>query len=240
MIAVVTSLLLLAAPPALHCPAGFEPLGADACLVVPKPVVRPERFVVYLHGMLPLGTDFSTTPELKAMGLEAKRRGYVLLAVRGEAGLCYWGKEVKDYFCWPSDRSMATESVRTLKRLNEAIERAKDRVHSGLSMPFVAGFSNGGFFLSMIATDYSFDARGYAVLHAGGVTGQTFTADRALPTLLCGAKGDPIQLPTMKLLEQQMLEAGWKPVFSLRAGSHEVVPADAKAVFDFFDSQQPE
>ena len=156
--------------------------------------------------------------------------------MRGEQGLCYWGKEVKDFFCWPSDRSMQVETARTLKRLGEVLIRVSDRLGTKLGPPLFAGFSNGGFFLSMVASETTTRVRAYAVLHAGGVTGQQFTAERARPTILVGAKADVVQLPTMRLLEQSLTEAGWKPTFSLRDGTHEVTAVDAKAVFEFFDS----
>lgn len=230
--------VLLAASPALHCPDGFEPVGTEACLVAQRPL-SSGKVVVYLHGMLAANADWANTQEFQVLGAEAKRRGYVLIAIRGEAGLCYWGKEVKDYYCWPSDRSMQVETNRTLKRLDEVVARVSDRLGARIEAPFLAGFSNGGFFLSMLVSETRTAARGYAVLHAGGVTGQQFAPERARPTILLAARGDVIQLPTMRRLEQILGEAGWKPTFSVREGPHEVNAVDAKAMFEFFDSLNP-
>lgn len=227
---------LLHAVPALHCPDGFEAVGPDACLEAPRPLLRPDKLVVYLHGMLAANADWSATPEFKVVGAEAKRRGYTLIAMRGELGLCYWGKEVKDYYCWPSDRSMQVELGRTLKRMGDVLTRVGERLGTRLGEPLYAGFSNGGFFLSMLASESKIPARGYAVLHAGSVTGQQFTAERARPTILLAAKSDVVQLPTMRRLEQLLGEAGWKTTFNLRDGAHEVTAVDAKAMFEFFDS----
>ena len=116
------------------------------------------------------------------------------------------------------------------------LARVSERLGAKLPPPWFAGFSNGGFFLSMLVSETTAAARGYAVLHAGGVTGQQFTAERARPTILLSARADPIQLPTMRLLQQSLTDAGWKPAFNLRDGTHEVTAVDAKAVFEFFDS----
>lgn len=232
-------LALLAATPALHCPQGFEPVGTQACLAAPRPFTNPNKLVVYFHGMLAANADWAVTAEFKLLGAEARQRGYALVAFRGEQGLCYWGKDLRDFFCWPSDKSQLVEVGRTLKRLEGVLTKVSERLGSRLGPPLLAGFSNGGFFVSLLVTESKFDARGYAVMHAGGVTGQRFAPDAAKPTILLGARADAIQLPTMRRLEQTLADAGWNPTFNLREGTHEVTAVDARALFEFFDSLNP-
>lgn len=223
-------------PAALHCPEGFEPLGTDACLAAPPKLLNPDKVVVYFHGMLGPAADWTRdTHEFKLLGAEATRRGYALIALRGEQGLCFWGRDVAGYFCWPSASSQLDDVGRILVRLGTILPKVSERLGSKLGAPFYAGFSNGGFFVSLIASDTRAAARGYAVIHAGGVTAQHFPKDHSTPTILIGAASDSLQLPTMKRLNQAMKDSGWNPILTIREGTHEVIASDTTALFDFFD-----
>ena len=207
--------LLLAA---LKCPPGFDATD-DACVV---PAKKPGPVVVYFHGMLPGATDWTRVRELSLLAREARKRGLGLVAPRGEQGLCPWAKE---HWCWPNDRSQLAEVGRVLERLKLSS-----------SKPVLAGFSNGGYFVTLLATDTKLDAAAYVVMHAGPVTGSTFPAERARPTLLLGAAQDAYQLPGMKRLATMLEEAKWPARLSVREGVHEVTPEDVKALFDFVEA----
>jgi predicted esterase len=217
------------------CPVGFEAIGADGCLLAPKSLADPRKLVVYFHGMLPPTVEWANAPELKVMGAEARRRGYALLALKGEKGLCLWSKEVLEYSCWPNDKSQLAELSRQLRRLEGVLTKVREKLGVRAEPPFFAGFSNGGFFLTLLASDSSLPMQGLAVLHAGSVNGQQFSNQQPRPTLLVAAQDDAVQLPTMKRLEQLMKEAGWEPDFRLREGTHGVTASDAQAMFGFFD-----
>jgi poly(3-hydroxybutyrate) depolymerase len=221
--------VLLAAAPV--CPKALQPLE-DACVVVPR---KPAALVVYFHGMLPGTTDWSRVRELSLLGAEAKRRSVALVALRGEQGLCAWSADVKQHWCWPCDRSQLPDVGRTLERLG----RVLPKLGVALPAPVFAGFSNGGYFTTLIASDTAAEAAGYVVMHAGNVTGQSFPAERARPTLLLGATKDTFQLPTMKRLSSMLDEAKWPARLSVREGVHEVTPADVKELFDFVGSLAP-
>lgn len=196
------------------CPKGFD-VVENACVVMPP---KATATVIYFHGMLPGTTDWTTVRELKLLGAEAHKRGVALIAPRGEQGLCPWAKE---HWCWPNDRSQLADVERIVKRLPKTPK------------PVLAGFSNGGYFVTLLATDSAVDAAAYVVMHAGPVTGSVFTPDRARPTLLLGATRDPYQLPSMKRLAALLPDAR----FVIRDGVHEVTPEDVKALFDFVQSR---
>lgn len=207
----------------LSCPRGFDVVD-DACVVMPP---KPTALVVYFHGMLPAATDWTRVRELSLMGAEARRRGVALLAPRGEQGLCAWSKDVARHWCWPSDRSQLAEVSRLLERLKLTRLAVK---------PVLAGFSNGAYFVTLLATDTQLDAAAYVVLHAGPVTGSIFTPARARPALLLGAAQDAYQLPGMKRLQSMLEEAKWSSLLKVREGVHEVTQADVAALFDFVAS----
>ncbi len=215
--------LLLAAAP---CPRVFDAVD-DACVVTPE---KPSALVIYFHGMLPGATDWSRARELSLLGAEAKKRGVALVALKGEQGLCAWGDDVKQHWCFPSDKSQLPDVGRTLERLGQVLLHVK---LPKLPPPVYAGFSNGGYFVTLVASDSKAEASAWVVMHAGNVTGQSFPAERARPTLLLGASRDTYQLPTMKRLKGMLDEAKWPATMSVREGVHEVTSVDAKALFDF-------
>ena len=215
--------LLLAAAP-MVCPRGLT-VVEDACVVQPA---KATQVVVYFHGMCPATTDWSHLRELELLATEAKRRGVALVALRGEQGLCLWSKDVLEHWCWPNDLSQLPDVGRTLERLGRVLVHVRAK-----GPPVFAGFSNGGYFTSMIASDTEASAAGYVMLHAGNVTGEQFPLERAKPTLVIGARGDPIQLPTARRLTALLEEAKWPVKLTVREGVHEVTLADAKLLFDF-------
>jgi poly(3-hydroxybutyrate) depolymerase len=217
---VVSLTLILAAAPL--CPTGLTPLD-EACVVQAK---QPGRAVVYFHGML---STWPKAPELTLLAAEAKKRGVTLVALKGEKGLCQWSKDVTSNWCWPNARSQLPEVGKILERVGRVLVQLPVK-----GPPVFAGFSNGGYLVTLLASDTKVEASAWVVLHAGGVTGQTFPPGRARPTLLVGAAGDTIQLPGMKTLESTL--ESWQPKFVLREGVHEVTAADAKTLFDFVES----
>jgi len=224
LIAKALAVLLSAAP----CPRAYQAVENDACVVLPE---KPAALVVYFHGMLPGGTDWSRARELSLLGAEAKKRSVALVALKGEQGLCAWAEDVKKHWCWPSDMSQLPDVGRALERLDRVLTQVK---LPELPPPVFAGFSNGGYYVTLIASDTKADASGYVVMHAGNVTGQTFdAAARGKPTLLLAATRDTHQLPTMKRLHALLEEAKWPVKLTVRDGVHEVTAADAKALFDF-------
>ena len=160
-----------------------------------------------------------------------------MLALSGEKGLCNWGGEWEHKVCWPTDRSQLPDVERLVKRLDRSLEAAERAIGRAPGPPFVTGFSNGGFFVSMIASDSGFDAAGYAVFHGGAVTGQTFPMARARPFVLVTARQDSIQRPKMLLLSERLRAGGWAPALVTRDGEHELRPADVTAALDFFESR---
>lgn len=218
-------LLIAMVMAALPCPRGFDAVE-DACVVAPA---KAARLVVYFHGMLPGTTDWARVRELALLGAEARRRGVALVALRGEQGLCAWSDEVRRHWCWPSDLSQRAD----VERMVERVSRVVGRLGLAGVAPVFAGFSNGGYLTSMIASDTKVEAAGYVVLHAGNVSGEVFPVERARPWLVVGASRDAIQLPVVNRLAAMLEEAKWPVKLVVHDGVHEVTAADAKAVFDF-------
>src|SRR4051812_14442096 len=123
-------LFFAATPAGPHCPVGYEPIGDEACLAAPKPFKDPNKLIIYFHGILPPRADWAAVQEFKVLGQEATRRGYALLAMRGEQGLCYWGGQYTSYYCWPSDKSQLPDMERMLRRLKALMPKVGERLES--------------------------------------------------------------------------------------------------------------
>jgi predicted esterase len=220
---------LIALLAAADCPSGYSKVMDGACLALPKG--PPRALVVYLHGMLPPKPDWTAAREFRLIANEATRRGVAVLAVRGEKGFCAWGDDVRDDWCWPCDMSMLPLAGKFVDRIARAVHAA----HLDTGPPIIAGFSNGGYFTAMLASDVSFDAKAYVIFHAGQLDGQTFDADRWRPTLLVGAAQDPIQLPAMRHLAQTLEKSKWKATLAVNDGKHEITSRDARSLVDFVE-----
>lgn len=218
----VMSWAVLLVTAGLSCPTGMTAVD-EACVVRGK-----GPLVVYFHGMLPGPTDFRHVRELSLLAAEAKRQGATLVALRGQQGLCGWSKEVSTHWCWPNDLSQRALVKPVLDRLGRVLAQLETR-----SPAVFVGFSNGGYFTAMVASESDAEARGYVVLHAGNVTGEVFSPERSRPVLVLGASRDAIQLPGAKRLYAMLLEAKWPAQLEVRDGVHEVTAADARAVFEF-------
>jgi predicted esterase len=120
-----------------------------------------------------------------------------------------------------------------IERLRAALEQAERSLHRRLPPPLLVGYSNGGFFTSLLrSAELDLPATGFALLHAGAVTGVTFSS-RPRPTLLIAAEGDTIQRPTMQALRAQLEQAGWSPAWVLRKKEHPLELEDFEHVMSF-------
>lgn len=216
------------------CPASYTPLPGGGCLAVPARFA-PGHLVLYFHGMLP--PDMKSPRELTVLAREALPKGYAVLALRGEPGLCPWGGN-DAWWCFPSDLSQVPRISEVRRRLDGVLDEARTLlgVHE-LGAPLVAGFSNGGYFTTLLLSDTTFTAKAWAVLHAGGVNGQKFPPQRRSPVLLLLASDDVYQAPGMRTLATTLKESGWPVTVGVRAGVHEVQEDDARHLVSYFETQ---
>ena len=237
MIAAV-ALLALAQAPSFPFPKDYVALGDDAAMAVPRSLpAGPVRVVAYFHGMLP--ESAAQAPELSRMARAASARGLVVLALRGEQGLCDWSAEVRRHWCWPNGKRQLPQVGAVLQRLSAALDRAGAKLGRPLEAPFVAGFSNGGFLAGLLLSDSPLRPRAVAIAHGGLVDGQRFEQAPAVPVLLLSATGDVFHGPRMAQLDQALRQAGRPARVVVREGAHELTADDARAMVDFFAGQPP-
>lgn len=218
-----------------YCPKGFTATAQGACLSTDRAHFKPGRLIVYFHGIAP--NPRYLEPEVRTMAAAAAKRGFAVLALLGEPGLCPWAADVAKSYCWPTDITHPEQVERQEHRLSIALRGTARYLGQDPGQPFIAGFSNGGFFTSFLASASNVHPAAWIVLHAGGLTGQRFTAQRATPTLLVMATEDKVQFPSMVSLATELIADDWSPSVVTRGGYHQVRPEDARAVAEFCDEQ---
>ena len=227
MLSLFTALLLTQAPWA-PCPSGWDTLAGDACLL------RGDApgLIVYFHGMMaPSPKAFGW--ELSFLSVSAKKKRAPVVVLRGTAGLCDWSSEYTLWWCWPSVRTRLPEVGTALKRLDAVLIAAGQALARTLPAPLLVGYSNGGYFLTLVMGDTRARASGYVVINAGLVKDVSFPPERRQPTLLISGAGDAIQRPAMESLRATLGAAGWAPTWFLRDGSHPPELADFGRVLEF-------
>ncbi len=218
------------------CPPSFTPLDGDACLSAPAtPAASNGKVIAYFHGMMKSPWSSKSQYELVQLARAAVPRGYAVVALRGVQGLCDWGDDVKASWCWPNGLKQLPQVQTVIDRLREALEDATRRTQVKYKPPMVAGFSNGGFLVALLASDTRLAVSAYAICHGGPVIGQGFPLWRRRPMLLISANGDLAHFPRMKLLAQMLSEDRWEYAFTVREGVHEMTPEDMRALVEFFD-----
>lgn len=220
--------------PPRRCGQGLVLLGTDTCVATP-PNGREAGVVVFLHGMYsPAGEEQEARVE-EELAREALRRGLAFVAPRGRQGLCNWSDDVRASLCWPTGRSQQGDIAEIASALRRTVDDVTKRLGEGTHQRYVMGFSNGGFFASLLLADAppgTLD--GAAILHGGPVLPSTFDKQHPVSTLLIGAEGDPWQGPKMKSLHELLDQAGWHHVYRVRPGAHGLTPEDSRDALDFF------
>jgi predicted esterase len=226
VLALALAVTIQAAP---SCPEGWEAVPARACLL------RGERpgLVVYLHG---LGANrFAVTSEWSVLAEVPRARRQSVLALWGQEGLCDWAPEA---LCWPSDRAQLDELKVLEARLAHALEATWTRLRHRWT-PVFAGYSNGGYCVSLLMGDSEVSAAAWALLQGGPVTGTPYPRTRERPTWLLAAAEDPIQGPSTQALKTALESAGWHPRLVVRPGQHPAEVGDYQRLFDFVGTVVP-
>lgn len=223
MTSLVLSVLLAQSSP---CPPGWEALEAPGCF---RRGQGP-GLVLYLHGML-APNERAFARELGFIAPAAAKAQLTVIAPRGTPGLCDWAPEYKDWWCWPSVKGREPDTSAIVERLAAAIAEVARRMERTLPPPLIAGYSNGGYFTSLLM-EGRLPATGFVVLHGGLVTGVTID-ERPRPTLLIAAEGDLIQRPAMETFRKALTDRHWTPAFVLRKKEHPLELEDFEHLTSF-------
>jgi predicted esterase len=153
------------------CIEGMKGLDEDVCYVLPELRAGPRRLLVYLHGIVPPTKESVQKQTVQGAVLNAARRaGAAAIVPRGRRGIGPEG--ASDWWAWPT--SPATHA----KLVKEIVARwvaAKTKLEGIAGAPFertyLAGSSNGAYFLSALALRGDCDELGFPIAGYGAMSG---------------------------------------------------------------------
>lgn len=154
------------------CGEGLVPLTEDACaLVPPLRDADPPRLLVYLHGIVPPAPGSPTLRNvLGVVASAARRAGAAALVPRGVRGI--GPKGAKDWLAWPTSPAEHAKHARALvARWAHAKARLEARVRRPFARTYLAGSSNGAYFVAALALRGDLAAFGFPVDGVGAMSG---------------------------------------------------------------------
>jgi poly(3-hydroxybutyrate) depolymerase len=219
--------------PSTFCAAGLETLADDACFA---PHDASRGLVVYLHGRYSNDTANEELDRQSRVARLAGARGYAVLALRGVRGECT-ADDYKNFFCWPSNPRNAADASAFVARMTPMLDIAKTRASA--TEIFLLGFSNGGYFASLLAERalLSFDA--IAIAHGGPTEADSEEPARSTPLLLVTADDDAAD-PEMQSLDRELTRRKWPHEMIAREGGHALPDWDITMALTFFDRTRRE
>jgi predicted esterase len=165
------------------CIAGLDALDEDVCYVLPPLAEgKPRRLLVYLHGIVPPGATSPQKHAVQTAVLHASvHSGAAALVPRGRRGI--GPAQASDWWAWPT-------SPATHAQLTPAIvarwAAAKKKLEAIAGAPFertyLAGSSNGAYFLAALALRGDLSALGFSIDGFGAMSGGA-TGGRGLDSL---------------------------------------------------------
>jgi predicted esterase len=218
------------------CANGLTPIPGRGCFAEGgQGAERP--LIIYLHGMY---TPSEAPQELERQARVAKlgtAKGFSVLALRGRQGQCT-AENAKDHFCWPSNDRNASDATEVLAAWETALGNAERR--TGKGRRYLLGFSNGGYFATLIATRGLLPFEAVAIAGAGPVdTSLPPTKEKRAPLLLLAADEDP-SVESMMTLDGVLKNAGWPHTIISRDGGHQLTAADVAHALTFFERTRRE
>ena len=150
------------------CIEGMKGLDDDCCYVAPPGATR---LLVYLHGIVPPVKDSVQKQTVeRAVSNAATRAGVAAIVPRGRRGIGPTGAH--DWWAWPTSPDaharMAPEIIARWAVLKKKLEDARGRA---FEKTYLAGSSNGAYFLSAIALRGDADALGFPIDGYGAMSG---------------------------------------------------------------------
>ncbi len=159
-------------PPTDWCIEGMSVLDDETCYVLPTFAEgQPRRLLVYLHGITPpLAESPQKTTVQTAVKNAALRAHAAAIVPRGKRGIGPAG--AKDWWAWPTSPSSHAEHAASLvARWKAAKAKLEGIAGAAFSRTYLAGSSNGAYFVAALALRGDPAAMGFPVDGFGAMSG---------------------------------------------------------------------
>jgi predicted esterase len=154
------------------CIDGFSSLDEDVCYVLPSVAERkPRRLLIYLHGIVPREPTSAQKTTVETVVLHASvRAGAAALVPRGLRGI--GPPHATDWWAWPT--AAATHAAFTpsiVARWAAAKKKLETIAGAPFDRTYLAGSSNGAYFLAALALRGDLVALNFAIDGFGAISG---------------------------------------------------------------------
>ena len=150
-------------------------LDEDVCYVLPEG--HATNLLVYLHGIVPPTKDSVQKQTVQGAVLAAARRaGAAAIVPRGRRGIGPEG--ARDWWAWPTAPAAHAQLVKEIvARWVELKKKLETVAGAPFAKTFLAGSSNGAYFIAALALrgdcdDLGFPIDGYGILSGGAPGGR--------------------------------------------------------------------
>jgi predicted esterase len=146
----------------------MTPLDDDCCFVAPP---NATKLLVYLHGIVPPTKDSVQKQTVQgAVSKSAMRAGIAALVPRGRRGIGPDG--ARDWYAWPTSPSAHAQLVKEIvSRFGVLEKKLEALLGRKFARTYLAGSSNGAYFLSALALRNDCDELGFPVDGYGAMSG---------------------------------------------------------------------
>jgi predicted esterase len=209
-------------------------LDEETCYLLP-PLAKdkPRRLLVYLHGVVPPTPESAQQKTVQtAVKNAVTRAGAAAIVPRGTRGI--GPGEAHDWYAWPTDPATHDKLAPAILA---RIAAAKTKLESISGAPFektyLAGSSNGAYFLTALALrgDAPFD--GYGAM-SGGAGGRA-PPPKAVPFYIGYGAYDPETKNNIKPLVTALEAAKWPLKVSVHPFGHGARDVYIDEAFAFWD-----
>lgn len=150
------------------CNDAVEKLTDSMCHFTPvKPGAEaPTTLVIFLHGVIKLGTDWQYNQHL-ALARAAKANGFEVLLPRGRVGA--GSKKFADHWNWPSSvEGQKAYEDEVIAEWMDAKAKLEEKNGRPFEKVYVFGFSAGAYYAASLALRARISVDGYGVFAGGG------------------------------------------------------------------------
>jgi len=158
-----------AAIPTDWCIEGMLALDEDCCFVAPP--TKSTTLLVYLHGIVPPTKDSVQKQTVQgAVTRAAMRAGVAAIVPRGRRGIGPDG--ARDWWAWPTSPATHAQMVKEIVARWSVLEKKLEALlGTKFERTYLAGSSNGAYFLSALALRGDCDELGFPIDGYGAMSG---------------------------------------------------------------------
>jgi predicted esterase len=228
------------------CVAGLRALDEETCYVLPDDgdaaPRAPTRLLVYLHGIVP---PTPTSPQKERVLVTVRnavtRAHAAALVPRGIRGIGPGAS--RDWWAWPTEpRAHAKHAAAMVAKWALARKRLEALAGHAFERTYLAGSSNGAYFLTALALRgdlerFGFAVDAYAAMSGGGTGGRAASslAGTARPFYVGWGKYDDETKVSAHALGQLLAQAGWPTREAEHPFAHGAQEVYVDEAFSFWD-----